>query len=230
MANKKSFYLYNDSLKIEEKLTDEQLGKLFRAIIKYQEGEEIELPFEIELVFDFFKNQFDRDLESYEKQCEKNKLNGSKGGRPKTQNQKNPSGFEITQKTQANQKNHDKDTDKDTENGKDIDKKRYNYLKELEVLKTDWNKKTVDHQSSNPSARNGESVFTSCRKVTPDIEKEYKAKRKNYSYEDVRHGIGQYYLDIIGRTEDTEKSFHTHRFSFYEFLKQSNGLTKFINK
>lgn len=108
--------------------------------------------------------------------------------------------------------------------------KNNTFLKELEILKTDWNKKTVEHKSSNPSARNGEIVFTTCRKITPDIKKEYKAKRKNYSYEDIRHGIGQYYLDIIGRTEDTEKNFHTHRFSFYEFLGQKNGLTKFINK
>ena len=65
--SKKSFILHNDSLLIEEKLNDEQLGKLFRAIILYNKGEKIDLPFELELVFHSFEKQFDRDIEKWEK-------------------------------------------------------------------------------------------------------------------------------------------------------------------
>jgi len=80
---KSSFILHCDSLEIESELSDEELGKLFRAIIKIQEGEIIELPKHLKLVFSFFKNQFKRDIESYDKIVERNKTNGAKGGRPK---------------------------------------------------------------------------------------------------------------------------------------------------
>lgn len=78
MSNKKSFILHNDSLLIEEKLSDEQLGKLFRAIIKFQDGIEIDLPFEIELAFFAFKNQFIRDSEKHDEFCEQQRNRAKK--------------------------------------------------------------------------------------------------------------------------------------------------------
>ena len=86
MNNKrKSFIIHIDSLEILDKLTDEQAGKLFRAIKAHHAGEELELDLTTDLIFTPFKSQFERDDEKYNKIVERNKNNGLKGGRPKTQ-------------------------------------------------------------------------------------------------------------------------------------------------
>jgi len=90
---KKSFILHLDSLRIHDKLSDEQLGKLFRAMILFQNGEDFELDFALDLAFESFKNQFIRDNEKYDEFAKKQSDNGKKGGRPKKPKE--------TQKTQA---------------------------------------------------------------------------------------------------------------------------------
>jgi len=82
--DKKSFLIYLDYEEHFNLLTDEQLGKLMRAIIKYEKnGETSELDQSLKIAFSFIKTQLDIDREKYKLQCEKNKENGSKGGRPK---------------------------------------------------------------------------------------------------------------------------------------------------
>jgi len=82
--DKSSFLIY---LSYEEQfnlLTDEQLGKLIKAIIKYEKTGEIpELDGMLNLAFSFIKTQLDIDRAKYNKKCEKNKENALKGGRPK---------------------------------------------------------------------------------------------------------------------------------------------------
>lgn len=96
MANK-SFILHIDSLCILDKLTDEQKGKLFDAIYRYQlTGEVNTLDQLTEIVFTPFLNQFKRDAEKYQSFVAKQAENGKRGGRPK-----NPSLLEDSQKTQA---------------------------------------------------------------------------------------------------------------------------------
>ena len=111
LVEKKSFQLYKDTLKILDRLTDEQAGKLFRAIVDYNNGETPNLDETLSLVFFPFENQFIRDVGAYINKCEINKENGSKGGRPiKTQ---------ITQSVIQKPKKADKD--KDTEKEKESD-------------------------------------------------------------------------------------------------------------
>ena len=43
MSNKKSFILHIDSLDILEKLTDEQSGKLLKAMLDYHKGNDLNL-------------------------------------------------------------------------------------------------------------------------------------------------------------------------------------------
>ena len=93
-----------DSLEILDKLTPEQGLELFKAIRDYNQGKKLELSLVVDLVFTSFKNQFDRDISKYENICERNKVNGQKGGRPKNPN--NPIALKETQKTQENPKNH----------------------------------------------------------------------------------------------------------------------------
>ncbi len=82
---KKSFVMYLDYQQHFELLTDEQLGKLIRAIFAYEStGELPELKdAALKMCFSFVKNQLDRDREAYEARCQANRENGQQGGRPK---------------------------------------------------------------------------------------------------------------------------------------------------
>ena len=71
-------------------------------------------------------------------------------------------------------------------------------------------------------------LLPECRKITPDIEKALTKILNGYSEEDVKNSIKNYVADILNRNPDND--YARHRFSFYEFLKQSNGFVKFINK
>lgn len=108
--SKKSFLLHNDALDVLDELTDEQAGMLFKAIRDYQNGKEVALEGLMKAIFIPFKNRIDADREKYESVCERNKANGSKGGRPKENKPKK------TQKTQSDNYEPKKaDTDPDTD-------------------------------------------------------------------------------------------------------------------
>lgn len=85
MTKRKSFILHSDSLNVLDELSDEQAGAIFKAISQYQKDGTCELNGLLKAIFVSFKNQFDRDDEKYNSICERNKNNGLKGGRPKTQ-------------------------------------------------------------------------------------------------------------------------------------------------
>jgi hypothetical protein len=63
---KKSFVLHVDSLEILVELSDEQAGKLFKAIRNHQIGEENNLDLLTKMAFIPFKNQFLRDGDKWE--------------------------------------------------------------------------------------------------------------------------------------------------------------------
>ena len=114
---KDGFVIYKSFYAPIQSLSDESLGKLFRAIFEYQiHGVCVELPVELTMAFNFFKTKFESDNIKYEAVVERNKVNGRKGGRPlkedadneTEENPKNPVGFEEPKKA-------DKDMDKDKE-------------------------------------------------------------------------------------------------------------------
>jgi len=117
MTIKKSFLLHTDSLDVLDHLSDEDAGKLFKAFRQYHQGEEISLSPMLSIAFVPFKNQFTRDLETYENVCIRNKINGMKGGRPK--NPDNPSGLP---ETQGNPNNPSEPKKPDSDNDSDSDK------------------------------------------------------------------------------------------------------------
>lgn len=80
---KESFVLYKSFYGPIEDLTDQQLGKLLRSIFQYQINGDENVDQDILMVFKFFKNQFRLDEEKYKRVVNRNKLNGSEGGRPK---------------------------------------------------------------------------------------------------------------------------------------------------
>ena len=60
---KKSFVLHIDSLDVLDDLSDEQAGKLFKAIKAYQKNDGMEVDSLVKIAFSPFKNQFTRDDE-----------------------------------------------------------------------------------------------------------------------------------------------------------------------
>jgi hypothetical protein len=117
MTTKKSFLLHIDSLDVLDHLTDEQCGQLLKAFKSYHSGDELELSPMLSIAFTPFKNQFKRDLNTYENVCNRNKINGMKGGRPR--NPENPVGSLVTQRNPEKPKKPDSDNDSD--NKKDSD-------------------------------------------------------------------------------------------------------------
>ena len=93
--DKNSFLIYIDYEEQFSLLTDEQLGQLIRAIMKYEKTSEIpKLDGMLKMAFSFIKTQLDRDREKYEEKCAKNRENAKRGGRPKKQtDNKKPNGF-----------------------------------------------------------------------------------------------------------------------------------------
>lgn len=77
---KDGFVIYKKFYRPISKLSDKQLGRLFRAIFKYQLGEVVEIEEDIDMAFEFFKAQFELDEQKYQGIVERNRENGRKGG------------------------------------------------------------------------------------------------------------------------------------------------------
>ena len=81
MPKKKSFILYADYIKHIERLSDDEAGKLFKAIFCYvNNGRLPDLDGMAAMAFSFISNQLDNDLQKYEETCKKrsDKVNSAK--------------------------------------------------------------------------------------------------------------------------------------------------------
>ena len=98
---KESFLIYKSFYKPISKLSDKQLGRLFRAIFKYQLDEEVTVEEDIEMAFEFFKSRFELDEDKYQGIVERNRNNGRnaaiKREAAKNQNPVEPNGSKETQ-------------------------------------------------------------------------------------------------------------------------------------
>jgi len=83
---KKSFLLYIDLLEVIDELTDEQAGKLFKAIKDFMLGKELDLDPIIKVAFHPIKTHLLRDSGKYDEVVQKRKEAGVKGARQKLAN------------------------------------------------------------------------------------------------------------------------------------------------
>lgn len=110
---KDSFILYTAQRAVIDKLSDEQAGKLIKAIYAYAEnGLEPDLDPTLDLVFTSFKVALDIDKKKYEETCKARASAGSKGGKQRVANQ--AKGSKIKQKV-ANQADYDYEYEYDNE-------------------------------------------------------------------------------------------------------------------
>lgn len=120
---KESFLIYKEWYPIIKSLSDESLGKIFRAVFQYQiDGKVSDLEESTPefMAFQFFRNQFDRDLQKYEDRCRKNSDNIRKRWNSNDTNE-----FE---RIESNTNNTDKEKDKEREKEKEDDKEKEDEL------------------------------------------------------------------------------------------------------
>lgn len=77
--SKESFIIYKSFWKPISRLSDEQLGRLFKAICLYQTGETPDVADDIVIAYEFFINQFNIDERKYEEYIEAQRASGKKG-------------------------------------------------------------------------------------------------------------------------------------------------------
>lgn len=102
-AEKKSLLLYYDYQQHFNFLTDEQTGKIIKAMLDYEINgvfPEFDEPI-MQMTFSFIRSNLDRDKEKWVKMCKTNKENGGKGGRPP----KNQSGEQVDTTEEQEQNN-----------------------------------------------------------------------------------------------------------------------------
>ena len=83
--DKKSIIVYADWQEQFDSLTDAEAGKLIKHFFAYVNDENPTSDRLTELMFIPLKKALKRDLRKYESYIDKQKSNGKKGGRPKTQ-------------------------------------------------------------------------------------------------------------------------------------------------
>lgn len=77
--DQKGFVVYGDIEESLDELTDEQVAKLFRGMVKYfKTGKNPKFTGVLKFVFIPIKQQMDRDAEKYDRRCEKNRENVKK--------------------------------------------------------------------------------------------------------------------------------------------------------
>ena len=122
MSDKKGFVVYLDMREQIEELEMTQRGELFTAMLAYAAGDDVpELDPVTRMAFKFISAQMRRDMEKYERTCERRREAGEKGGRPKA---KKANGFSENQKKQMvfSKPDTETETDTDTETGTDKEK------------------------------------------------------------------------------------------------------------
>ncbi|MCF8307851.1 MAG: DUF6291 domain-containing protein [Bacteroidales bacterium] len=160
--DKQSFLLYKNFYSPIKGLSNEQLGRLFRAIFEYQINGIEEVDSDINMALQFFIVQFKLDDEKYQKIVDRNRENGQKGGRPKepsgiSGNPKNPvepkKADNENVNENVNENEYDYENKKSQKNSetktslKDRNKKYSPYAKELaEIIQTKKNFKPSTNQ------------------------------------------------------------------------------------
>lgn len=105
MSEKKSFILYTDNRSQINMLSDQQAGRLFKALFAFAESGDIPA-FEdgmTTMAFSFISAQIKRDSDKYDDVCKKRSENGKKGGRP-SEKAKKPNVFFEKQNKQTKAK------------------------------------------------------------------------------------------------------------------------------
>lgn len=93
---KDNFLLKKSVIDVIEELSNEDTGKLFKGILNYVNHGDSGLTDYLKVIFIPIKTEIDKNEERYLEVCEKNRLNGQRGGRPRKK-EENQSVIEETE-------------------------------------------------------------------------------------------------------------------------------------
>lgn len=127
LEEKRSFLLYNDYGEQFILLSDEDAGKVVKALFAHENGEpEPVLEGAARMLFSIVCRDLDRNRERYNARCAQNRENGAKGGRPKKRESEGFSPEPDTNRGKAKKADTDTDTDTetDTETEKETERQR----------------------------------------------------------------------------------------------------------
>ena len=183
MDRKQSFVLYADQLKHISRLSDEQAGRLFKAIYAFADTQEtpvIDDP-AVDMAFSFISEQIKRDAEKYNSVCEKRREAGKQGGAPKgNKNASKTSKSTNWSPKQANQP--DTDTEPDTvpesDTVPDTDISSYSSNNDVSI--------STDYQSIVDLFNSTCLSLPKVQKLTDKRRKKIKALLKSYNEDDVK--------------------------------------------
>ena len=224
--NKKKVVVYTDWLQNFEDLTDEELGKLMRHFFEYINDLNPVLEDRLlKIAWKPLENTLKRDLKKWESFVDKQKENGSKGGRPKS-----------TQKTQAfNQepKKADSDNVSDSVNESEINNnnnKSQNSIFDIEVNESTDDEFTPsikkDIQEALRLEKINNSIFTKeCKKYTAWSESVAMTNRISVDVLNIFLDTFEAHLINYGEQKRSLKEFKSH---FNNWLSKQN-LSQFRN-
>ena len=145
----KSFVVHKDSLNILEELTDEEAGKLIKAIYKYQITGEVEkLERGLHFIFTGFVNQFKRDREKYIHKCEVNKENRAKQSSGIVTNDDESSGIVTNGTDKDSKKEKDSNSDNNKENKTDNKKNKNLKIDDCKTILSEYNGFSTEEKNS----------------------------------------------------------------------------------
>ena len=143
-----SFILYTSYYAIIEGLTDEQLGKLMRAIFLYaRDGEIICLEPVVRMAFAFIKDNIERNQDKYQAKCEKNRQIALERERKKRDAREKAGNTNVHERSRTCENNtnvHERspyDNDNDNDNDNDVSKETDNNIPSKEGLSISENPK-----------------------------------------------------------------------------------------
>ena len=158
---KRTFLMYSEWQPLLEGMSDEQAGQLFKKIYAYQTGNEYEIQDALILgVFNMIKAKFDADRKLYVEKCERNKLNGAKGGRPKKQEPKKTE--RLTEKPKKEEPK----------------KQEYGEYKNVKLTEEEY-KRLIEKHGEGKTAEAIKILDTYIESLAPAKKKEYLKKNHN---------------------------------------------------
>ena len=203
--NKNSFIIYHDYFEILSDLSDEDLGKLFRALFNYEiERQEPDFNGSLGIAFKFIKKDLDRNLIKYKNICERNTNNGKKGGAPKG-NQNAKKKDETTQNNPKQPKTTLYDNDNDNDNKRENTKENKYYI-ESEINTTTTTLKQLKTIFPDLIEDEPLNALIDCELLMNNIKessflKSFKFMKVSWINKNYGNIIAQYYKDFLNKKD-----------------------------
>ena len=212
---KTSFIIYESFYEPIKSLSDEKMGKLFRAIFEYRINGTTEVPEDVAIAFSFFKNQLDIDTQKYEEVCKKRAISGSTGGKQKVANaskcyQVQANATKCKQKV-ANLADNDNDNDNDNEYDNEYDNDNVNEYENV-------NENDNENENDNVKPKKNKPTKTTSEKLEEKLPEIIKNLNLDEEYVELTRSWIKYKRDL--------KEGYKSEFSLIAFVKR---LAEFSN-